>query len=214
MNLVCSLPTLAFTLVLLACNISSAKTSPFTISSDDGANSMELHFAAQFQWEYLYAGSGGEHPYTSESKLKFRRVRPVLKGTLFSKDISWLLHLSIAPGALELMDLWLDYRLHQWLQVRMGQMKIPFTRYRLGSYKDLPVVDWSYPTKYFGAERQLGIMLHNNLKKPPRYEFQLGLFSGLNARAANGMGMEKVYLAPTPNPSDLVHPQPQYAQMH
>lgn len=186
----------------------------FVISTDDGSNSLAFHFAAQFQWEYLYKDGPALQPYTSESKLKFRRIRPVLEGKLFSKDISWLLHLSIAPGALELMDLWLDYRIHDWVQVRMGQMKIPFTRYRLGSYKNLPVVDWSYPTKYFGAERQLGIMLHNNLKHPPRYEFQLGLFDGMNARAANGIGLEKAYMVPVENPSSLVDPQPHYESMH
>lgn len=201
--------------LLLACKPSQTQAAPiFGVSSDDGTNSLEFHFAAQFQWDYLYQDNLDELAYTSESKLRFRRIRPVLKGKLFSKDISWLLHLSTAPGSLELMDLWLDYNIHKWLKVRMGQMKIPFTRYRLGSYKNLPVVDWSYPSKYFGAERQMGIMLHNNIKNPPSYEFQLGLFNGLNARAANGIGMEKIYHVATPNPSSLIDPQPQFEKMH
>lgn len=178
------------------------------LASADGQSSIEFHLALQLRWEYLYQDQGTGKDRTSQSKLMLRRIRPTLSGSLLTEELTWLLHLSTAPGSLELMDLWIDYKIHPWLQVQVGQMKIPFTRYRLNSFQDRPLVEWSYPTHYFGAERQLGVMLHNGVGKPPDFEFELGVFDGVNARASNGIGAEKVYAEPPINPSNLAQPTP------
>jgi hypothetical protein len=42
--------------------------------------------------------------------------------------------------------------------------------------------------------------------RPPAIEYQLGLYTGMNMRAATALGMNKVYAEPAPNPSSLVNP--------
>ncbi len=176
------------------------------VASASGKNSLEFHLTAQFRWEYKFIdkGSGGERD--TDHKLIFRRLRPVIKGSLLTKDFTYLLHLNLVPGYLELMDLWVEYAFHPLARVRLGQFKIPFTRYRLNSFQDLPVVEWSNPTRWIGAERQLGIMLHNGLAKPPALEYQLAIFTGQNARASNAKGIPVLYGEPITSPSSLTDP--------
>ena len=176
------------------------------VASASGKNSLEFHLATQFRWEYTFIdkGSGGERD--TDHDLIFRRLRPVIRGSLLTEDFTYLLHLNLVPGYLELMDLWAEYAFHPLAKVRLGQFKIPFTRYRLNSFKDLPVVDWSNPTRWIGAERQLGIMLHNGLAKPPALEYQFAVFTGQNARASNAVGIPALYNEPVFSPSSLTDP--------
>lgn len=176
----------------------------FWLGSGDGGSWISFHLALQFRWEYLYEDTGAGR--ATRNDIFFRRIRPVIKGSLLSEDLTYRMHLNLVPGSLELMDLWFGYRFIPQLRVMAGQMKIPYTRYRLNSFMDRPVVEWSHPTRYLGAERQLGVMVHNGVGRPPALEYQLGLFTGVNARAANGMGMPEAYAESVGSPSSLTDP--------
>lgn len=176
----------------------------FSLVSEDGGSWISFHLALQLRWTYLYKDTAAGR--TSDNQIRFARIRPVIKGSLLDEDFNYLMHVNLTPGLLELMDLWFDYRFTPQLRVRAGQMKIPYTRYRLGSFMDLPVVDWSQPTRYFGAERQLGVMVHNSRKDRPDIEYHLGFYTGMNMRSSNGIGMNKIYAEPAPDPSSLVDP--------
>lgn len=178
------------------------------LATEDGSSAVEYHMAVQFLWQYDYQDQAEGAKRTSESTVKFRRIRTVLKGNVLSEDLTWLMHMSILPNAAELLDAWIDYKIHRWLGVRTGMFKIPFTRHRTNSFTDLMVVDWTYPTWYFGSERQLGVMLHNGMAKPPAFEFQLGIFTGVNSRAANGVGIPRVYGEKLRSPSLFADPAP------
>lgn len=137
---------------------------------------------------------------------KFRRIRLTASGSVLQPDFTFKLHLSTAPGSLELMDFYLNYRLEKNLQFRYGQFKIPFTRYRIQSFQRLTFADWAVVSKYFGAERQMGLALHNGFERPPRWAYVFGVFNGANARASHGIGIAEIYDEDTPNPSDLTDP--------
>jgi hypothetical protein len=49
-------------------------------------------------------------------------------------------------------------------------------------------------------------MVHNSRKSMPTIGYHLGFYTGMNMRRANGIGMNKVYAEPAPNPSSLVSP--------
>jgi hypothetical protein len=200
-------------LALIAPRSSGAQTERpnFWLASEDGSSWISFHLALQLRWTYLYEETGAGR--ASDNQLRFVRIRPVIKGSLLAEDFTYLMHLNFTPGLLELMDLWFDYRFTPQLRIRAGQMKIPYTRYRLGSFTDRPVVDWSQPTRYYGAERQIGLMVHNSRKDRPDIEYHLGFYTGMNMRAANGIGMNKIYAEPAPNPSSLVDPQG-FGNMH
>lgn len=180
----------------------------FELRSTDGRSALQFQFAAQFRWEYNYFDRGGDPGWASRNRLFFRRLRPVVRGKFLGGDLTWLLHLNLVPGATELMDLWIGFRFTDQLRVQLGQAKVPYTRYRLNSFQHRPVVEWSYDTWYFGCERQIGITFHNGMSRPPPLEYQVGVYTGVNARASNGVGMARVYAAPRPSPSSLADPAP------
>jgi len=174
------------------------------LESASGNSSIEFHLAVQMQWLGLRRDTGTNA--VGEFGLYFRRLRPVIGGHLLGEELTYRLHLSTLPGSLELMDLWADYRFHPQARVRVGQMKVPFTRWRLNSYLTRPSIGWSYGSRYFGAERQLGAMIHNNTRGPAGLEYQVGVFDGVNARGVHGVGTALVYKEPRPNSSDLTDP--------
>ncbi len=177
------------------------------LQSSDGQSSLRVGLAAQLRYEVKRPdpASGDEDVLYG---FVFRRVRPVISGRLLGEELTYLLHLNLVPGATELMDLYVDYAVTPAARLRLGQYKVPFTRHRINSFQDRVMLEWSYETRYFGAERQLGLMVHNDQNNPPAFEYQVGLFGGDNVRASNGIGVPLTYGVTPPNVSDLDDPDP------
>lgn len=182
------------------------KVPPLRLEGDDGQTYLQFRLAAQLQLEVADRDAGAAEEREQEVRVRFRRIRPEIRGTLLSEALSYRLHLNLVPGAVELIDLYLGYALHPEAQLLAGQAKVPFTRYRLNSFKDTPLNDWSYETTSFGAERQIGVMLHNGVDRPPRWEYELGVYTGVNARASNAIGMARTFGESSQSPSALVDP--------
>jgi hypothetical protein len=212
-------PRAGLLLALLQAQVAGAERTPppqpgpFELRSRDGKSSVAPGLTVQLrtQVDSRDATSGVRE---LAATVEARRIRPTLSGTLLTLDLRYYFQLSTAPGSLEFMDLYLDYRLARWLQLRAGQWKIPFTRYRIGSYKELGLAEWAIVTRFFGAERQLGLALHNGYEAPgARLEYELGVFSGPNARASHAIGVADAYGEKVGNPSDLASPAPR-AELH
>lgn len=178
------------------------------LRTEDGDSSIRFQIATQLRWTYTNEDGGPGQPATSDNDIRFRRLRLIFGGSLVSRDFSYKLHFNLVPGAMELMDFFIDYRFADQFALRFGQWKVPFTRYRLGSWATRPTLEWSNPTRWFGAERQIGLTAHNNVSRPPRFEYQIGVYTGDNARASNGVGMARLFRESRPNPSDLTDPEP------
>lgn len=176
---------------------------PFEIYNADSTSSIRLQFAGQLRLAFNSQDNGSNNSRTNELLMSARRIRLTLKGTIYNPDLSYKLHLSTAPKSLELMDLYFDYKLNTNFQFRFGQYKSPFTRYRIQSFQRLAFVDWALVTKYFGAERQMGLALHNGYENPPNWGYVFGIYTGVNARASHAIGLSKVYGENAVNPSDL-----------
>ena len=191
----------------------ASEGSKFVLQSPDGGNSLTFGLTVQMLYEYYEKDMGpNEHPEYS-SIYRWRRIRPTLRGTMLDGDLRCYLHINAVPGALELMDFNIEYAFRPEVQLRFGQFKIPFTRYRIHSNKNLQFSDWAIVTRYFGAERQVGFSLHNGYEKPMPFEYELGLFNGLNSRKSHGIGIAEVSGEKVGNPSDLVEPVP-YDEFH
>lgn len=179
-----------------------------TLESQDGANTFTPSLAVQLQFQYLEKDMGPDVHPAYGSVVKWRRVRPKVTGTMLHKDLAYFLHLSTAPGALELMDFFIDYTVVPQFHVRIGQNKIPFTQYRHGSFANLQLVDWPIVIKYFGAERQVGFTFHNGINKAGAIQYEFGAYNGMNARKANNVGYAQLNGELPVNPSSLVDPAP------
>ena len=183
-----------------------ASVGPFTLYSPDSSSYVRLQMVGQLRSELQIKETASDNDREYEFYTKFRRIRLTASGSVLKPDFTFKLHLSAAPGSLELMDFYFNYRLDKNLQFRYGQFKIPFTRYRIQSFQRLTFADWAVVSKYFGAERQMGLALHNGYERPPRWAYVFGVFNGANARASHGVGIAEIYDEDTPNPSDLTDP--------
>lgn len=181
----------------------SSSEGPFILYSADSSSSLRFQLAAQLRTVFESCDEGEEGDRDETFIMEARRIRITLSGTIGQPSIAYKLHLSTAPGSIELMDFYFNYKFSGCYQVRIGQYKIPFTRYRIQSFQRLVFVDWALTTKYFGAERQMGISVHNGYEKPPKWGYVFGVFSGVNARASHAVGLAKFYDAEIINPSDL-----------
>jgi hypothetical protein len=183
---------------------------PFRIAGADSASWLSFKLAAQIRLDFVSEDDascdcGGR---TNTLTMKARRIRPTIGISLPRQRLSLKLHLSTAPGSVELMDFYFNYKAAENLQVRAGQYKVPFTRYRIQSFQRLTFADWAIVAPAFGAERQMGVALHNGYEKPARYAYAFGIFSGQNARASHAVTLPKLYGIDTGNPSDLSDPAP------
>nr|MBN2277421.1 hypothetical protein [candidate division Zixibacteria bacterium] len=182
-----------------------SKIGPFEFKSQDGNSSLRIQLIGQLKMEYENKDNDPSNERSDKVYMEARRLRLILSGILGSPDLTYRTHLSFAPKSLELMDLYLNYRFNDNLQFRAGQYKVPFTNYRMQSFSRLIYPDWAVVSKYFGGERQMGLMVHNGYTSPPEWAYAAGVFTGVNARASHGIGVPLVYNQDRPNPSDLAN---------
>jgi len=175
-----------------------------TLESSDGNNSITFGFVLQLQFQYTSKDNGNGGDRDNNTQFRFRRIRPIIKGKLINKNLSYKVQFSTAPGAIELVDAYINYKFNKHISLMVGQHKIPFTRYRTTSVQ---FVDWAIVTKYFGAERQVGLSIHNTSKTPPKFEYTFGVFQGQNARKSHGVGMSMISGEELVNCSNLADAQ-------
>ena len=192
--LLCIIFNIAFNSVALP----ASGIGPFEIVNKDSTASLRIQFAAQLRAD-LYTSDGAEDRLTMEA----RRVRLSFNGFLASPDLTYKTQLSFAPNSNELLDMYANYAYCYCMQFRFGQFKVPFTEYRLGSFQNSTLADWSNATEYFGAERQMGFAVHNGYRNVYGWGYAIGVFTGVNARASHAVGIPVVYGENIPNPSDL-----------
>lgn len=179
-----------------------AQLGPVRIYLGDSEDWIRIGLVAQLQYEHeQFLGGAGLQKGATDT-LEFRRLRTVLASSFLEGRIRSQLQLNLSPQALELIDLWLSFTRYRFASVRVGQFKIPFTRYRAQSFAALSFTDWSPVTKMFGAERQLGLEASAS-GGLANLEYALGVFTGQNARASHAVGLEKYYGETPQNPSEL-----------
>ena len=185
-----------------------SKISPLVLSSSDGSHKLRLAFVAQMHYQMDAVEDEPGEGRDISHRFRWRRVRLDLRGSLPAAKFDYRLHLNVSPGALELMDLYVNYALTPTYQFRLGQQKIPFTRHRLNSFTNLQFVDWALVSPWFGAERQVGLTLHNGYKDLPLIEYEVGVYTGQNVRKSHGVGVAMAYEEKRVNPSSLTDPAP------
>lgn len=176
---------------------------PFELRSASGEHAVQVGLAVQLRATYSDGQTAAGAQRSQDLSVEARRVRPMLRGSLLAERVDLFLHLSTAPGALELLDLFAQLNLHRHARLRLGQFKLPYTQHRLQYFTQLQFTDWALTSRYLGAERQMGAALSNGYERAEGFSYAAGVFSGVNARRSHGIGMGLVYGEKLANPSDL-----------
>lgn len=181
---------------------------PFELRLASQAHALQFDLVTQLRASYSDTQAAPTAPRAADGSVEVRRLRPMLRGSIFNGAAELFLHLNLTPGSLELLDLYAQFTLHPQARLRIGQFKIPYTQYRALAFMQLQASDWSLTSRYLGGERQMGIILHNDYERPVGFTYAVGVFSGVNARRSHGIGMGLLYGEKLQNPSDLVAPAP------
>jgi hypothetical protein len=189
-------------LLLTLAGAAEPDVGPF-VMEDDAGNTLRLRFVAQVQ---ANMGVESDEDWVPEETLLFRRVRLLVDTDLLDGRLRTGLQLNTQPGALELMDLWGQVDLGGDVALKVGQFKVPWTRYREQSFAGLLLVDWPIATRFFGAERQFGLMFSDGQAGEDPFGWALGVFAGSNTRASFATGIGSAHAELWDNPSDLTGP--------
>lgn len=178
-----------------------SRLGPVTVGTDDGRAAVRLGLVGQIRAQATVPTSG-EREVAVKGWLK--RFRVTVDGRFLQRRLRIKTQLNAVPGKTELLDLFVEGRVHEAVRLRLGWYKTPFTRYRDQSFAGLAMADWALTTRAFGSERQLALMAHDDGEDGLRWAAAVG--TGANSRANHGMGIVDAYATPVGNPSAFVDP--------
>ena len=143
----------------------------FVLRSVDGVNSLRIN--GLFQPQFALDGSSGRGGF------QLTRARVGLLGSVFSRDLNYMLVAEFSGGEPKLLFLSVDYTfVRDLLVVRVGQVKRPFSRPFITPASQLSMIDrpLTVGPGVFGDNADLGVMLHNGTSRP--FEYSVGVFNG------------------------------------
>ena len=149
----------------------------FFISAEDGSSKLKIN--GRVQARFNYEGIEGiDNGADDEYQFSIPRARLTMGGHLLSGDLKYKFQTDFGKGGASLKDFYVDFKLmDDWVHLRTGQWKRPFSRQQLSSSSKLEFVDRALTDKAFGAGRDIGIALKSDGKKDG-FEYTVGLFNG------------------------------------
>lgn len=151
-----------------------------TIRAADGQASMNIRARLQIRSTFVNAGEG---PDTSEFLI--RRARLVFQGDAVGSTLTYYVQLSFAnldneaDLRLPLRDAYVTWTPTRGASVRIGQMKVPFSRQRVVSSSALQMVDRSPVVSELNLDRDVGVQVFSkDLFGLGRLGYAVGLFGG------------------------------------
>lgn len=159
--------------------------------------SVEMRARAQVRAISLTPAEDGE---ATSTDVMIRRLRLLIGGQVFSRQVTYYLQLAFAPRDLEpdlvvpMFDAFMTWHASRAFNLRVGQMMVPFDRHRIISSSSFQLVDRSIVVTELNLDRDLGVQFYSNdlLGDDGRLSYQVGVFAG-NGR--NRLSREPGFLA-------------------
>lgn len=162
-----------------------------TLASGDG--SFELNLRGRIQTRFTL-GAAVDSAEAPETDFQVRRMRLVFQGHAVHRDLQYYIQLGLSNRDMEsdlripLRDAYVTWARWPWLQVRAGQMKVPFDRQRVVSSSALQFVDRSIVTSELNLDRDVGVQFYSRdlFGLGDRIGYQLGIFGGDGRNRVSG----------------------------
>jgi phosphate-selective porin OprO/OprP len=167
----------------------SAGEGGYSLSSADGAYALRIRAFVQLQGQHFLGNAGtlsrsaavpSTNPDTTRSiepvgAYTIKRLQPDISGAL-GKNFDWRVHVNLAAGTVDALDVNLDWKILPELNLRAGKFKPPTGLERLIASPRAPFIDGSFVT-VLQPNRDLGLQLYGDVGKG-LLEYQAGLFNG------------------------------------
>lgn len=173
------------TLLLMVCGLAEvhADDGPttgydrgFFIQSADELYRLAIRSRVQTRLTFQSLDIGNDRE--REVALNVPRARLTLAGHVLDPGLDFFFQAGFEQGFVTLKDYYLDYELIDDLHVRAGQWKVPFTRQRITSTSQMQIMERDITDSYFGVDRDIGVVFHNDYTQSPELEWVVGVFNG------------------------------------
>ena len=159
----------------------------FTFTTQDEKFQLSLGGRMQFRYTFTDKDSGQD-----SSQWDAKRIRLIMGGYAYTKDLTYKLEidarqLASSPSNKGLVDAWMNYKIVDEAQIKVGQYKTPFARQELTSDGALQFVDRSPVVDAFKPSYDIGAMLNGKIADGLAY-YSAGVFGGAgqtNTRTSN-----------------------------
>ena len=177
------------------------KTKPFNYQLGKGATfttqdeKFQLTLGGRMQFRYTYNDFDTINGTKSnKSEWDAKRIRLIAQGYAYTKDLTYKLEFdprvlaNASPGNSKgLIESYMNYRLIDEAQIKVGQMKTPFARQELTSDGALQFVDRSIVVDAFKPSYDIGAMLNGKIADGLVY-YYAGVFNGSGQTTLRGAG--------------------------
>jgi phosphate-selective porin OprO and OprP len=151
----------------------------FTFTTAD--EKFRLTLGGRMQFRYTFTDFGNNSAKTDSSQWDAKRIRLIAQGYAYTKDLTY--DLEFDPRAYAsatykgLVNAWMNYRLIDEIQIKVGQYKTPFSRQELTSDGALQFVDRSVTVDAFKPTYDIGAMLNGKIAGG-LVDYYAGVFGG------------------------------------
>lgn len=165
------LSLVAAALMILAPGLAEAK---LELKTKDGKWSAAISGRVQTRLTFEHPGADG---VDDEIAFSIPRARLKVGGNAFTEGLEYALQVDFGKGKASLKDYYVDYFVNPHFGVRIGQMKMPFSRQQLTSSGSQTFVDRAITDKAFTAGRDVGLYVLSDYEKS-NLEYAVGVFNG------------------------------------
>lgn len=171
----------------------------------DGGEKFSLNVKGRVQVRYTYMDYDVDRTMEDTSSFDTPRVRLDFSGHAYSEDITYRIQAGLTDGSdggrTVLEDAWIQWgNADQGYAIRAGQFKVPFGRQTLTSSGNLQFVDRADVSRFFGPNRDVGVMLHGDCADGV-VSYAAGVFNGEGEELSNDhnehMGAARIQINPT-----------------
>jgi len=149
----------------------------FVLSSQD--KNFLMNIGGRLQFRYWYADPEDDHPFVTDeetSSFELYQARLALRGNAFGKSLNYFLQLDFQSDK-NLKDAYLAYTWGDYLTIRGGFFRPPFTRQRITTGAGLLFVRRSIAVEKLAIGRDYGIMADGKLLGK-HLVYQFGVWNG------------------------------------
>ncbi len=172
---------------------SGGKPGKFKVESEDGQWSMGFKGRLQIQADVNEGESGNRA--ADETNISLRRGRLALFGKAGGDNTTYKIEFDAATQnsvnkdakSFSLTDAWVNWGLGDGMNVKAGQVKVPFGREVHMVSSRLNTVDGSRATRVFTPDREPGLMFYG-ATEDKFIEYYAGVFNGEGTNISNASG--------------------------
>lgn len=152
----------------------------FKISDEKENYVLKIGMRVHFRDTFSATDQRGERrDYGYDNDFSIPAAKLTLSGNLFGKVLYYAVEGDFGGGVTTIQDCFVDLAfIPNKLHLKIGQWKAPIYRQSINSSGRLELTESVFFRKRFGAINDMGLALHNNYTKSPRWEWVVGFLYG------------------------------------